>query len=327
MIVNMLNLFVLFSFCLISINGHGYLFEPVARSSAWLVDPSFKKCCTYSGHMEMFCGGVGHQWNTNGGKCGICGEPYDRAVKLFEKGGAMYTGKIVQTYIQGQQIDVKVKLSANHHGYFEFRLCNVDDNSNSDATQECLDHHLLTIANTDSTKYRDIAKHGSEMITVRIQLPLDIACQHCVFQWKYTTGNNWGRDPTTNKSGPGLGRENETFMGCSDITILANSPTTTLPPIIISPTTTMTTTSSSTSKYRSVLSPKHWSILSTTTTTTTTMTMATTNLSSWSSLLIAYQRGDDVMYNGIKYRCVTSHRSYAGAEPSPLTWALWRKIE
>jgi hypothetical protein len=62
----MFNLFVFFSFYLISINGHGYLFEPIARSSAWLVDPSFKTCCTYSGHMEMFCGGVGHQWNTNG---------------------------------------------------------------------------------------------------------------------------------------------------------------------------------------------------------------------------------------------------------------------
>jgi hypothetical protein len=62
----MLNLFILFSFYLISINGHGYLFEPIARSSAWLVDPSFKECCSYSGHMEMFCGGVGHQWNTNG---------------------------------------------------------------------------------------------------------------------------------------------------------------------------------------------------------------------------------------------------------------------
>lgn len=42
------------------------------------------------------------------GKCGICGEPYDKPVKLFEKGGAMYTGKIVKTYTQGQQIDVKV---------------------------------------------------------------------------------------------------------------------------------------------------------------------------------------------------------------------------
>ncbi len=65
----MLNLFILFSFYLISINAHGYLFEPIARSSAWLIDPSFKECCTYSGHMEMFCGGVGHQWNTNGLAC------------------------------------------------------------------------------------------------------------------------------------------------------------------------------------------------------------------------------------------------------------------
>lgn len=62
----MLSLFVFLSFYLILINGHGYLFEPIARSSAWLIDPAFKDCCTYPGHMEMFCGGVGHQWNSNG---------------------------------------------------------------------------------------------------------------------------------------------------------------------------------------------------------------------------------------------------------------------
>ncbi len=45
------------------------------------------------------------------GKCGICGEPYDRPNKLFEKGGSMYTGKIVKTYTQGQQIDVTVVVS------------------------------------------------------------------------------------------------------------------------------------------------------------------------------------------------------------------------
>jgi hypothetical protein len=109
----------------------------------------------------------------------------------------------------------------------------LDLNPNSDATQECLDHNLLTIIDTNSTKYRDITKHGSEMITIRVQLSPDIACQHCVFQWKYTTGNNWGKDPLTNKSGPGLGLENETFMGCSDITILPKVPITTRPPFII----------------------------------------------------------------------------------------------
>ena len=58
--------FVLLCSQLPSIDGHGYLFDPVARSSAWLVDESFKQCCTYEGHMEMYCGGVGHQWNSNG---------------------------------------------------------------------------------------------------------------------------------------------------------------------------------------------------------------------------------------------------------------------
>ncbi len=45
------------------------------------------------------------------GKCSICGEPYDKQVKLFEKGGAMYKGTIVKTYTQGQEIDVKVMVS------------------------------------------------------------------------------------------------------------------------------------------------------------------------------------------------------------------------
>lgn len=80
--------------------------------------------------------------------------------------------------------------------------------------------------------------------------------------------------------------------------------------------------------------PKHWSLiltmimpmLSTITTTPMTTTTTTIRLPVWSSLLIAYQRGDEVMYAGRKYRCVNSHRSYAGAEPGPLTWALWQKV-
>lgn len=80
--------------------------------------------------------------------------------------------------------------------------------------------------------------------------------------------------------------------------------------------------------------PKNWlllftiirPLLSSTTAPTTFATTTTVRLPVWSSLLIAYQRDDEVMYNGRKYRCVTSHRSYAGAEPGPLTWALWQKI-
>ena len=109
----------------------------------------------------------------------------------------------------------------------------MDPTPHLDATDECLDRHLLTIVSVNSTKFPDVAKFGSEMIIVPLQLPADLFCQHCVFQWKYTTGNNWGRDPLTNKSGPGLGRENETFMGCADITILNNRPITTNPPRVV----------------------------------------------------------------------------------------------
>jgi hypothetical protein len=119
-------------------------------------------------------------------------------------------------------------------GYFEFRLCNLDNNPNSDATQECLDGNLLKIAGTDSTKFRDVGQYGSQQINIRVQLPSNVACRHCVFQWKYTTGNNWGTDPTTGHSGTGMGIENETFMGCSDISIVSDgSPVITIPPIIV----------------------------------------------------------------------------------------------
>ena len=46
-----------------------------------------------------------------GGKCAVCGEPFDKPVKLFEKGGSMYKGTVLKTYNQGEQIEVKVMVS------------------------------------------------------------------------------------------------------------------------------------------------------------------------------------------------------------------------
>jgi hypothetical protein len=40
------------------------------------------------------------------GKCGVCGDEA-RATKLFESPGPYATGKIVKTYIQGQEIEIK----------------------------------------------------------------------------------------------------------------------------------------------------------------------------------------------------------------------------
>jgi len=43
--------------------------------------------------------------------------------------------------------------------------------------------------------------------------------------------------------------------------------------------------------------------------------------------LFDYQIGDEVMYDGIKYRCIAPHRSYQGAEPGILTWAWWKRVD
>lgn len=61
-----LSLLFVFTSFFVSINGHGYLIDPPARSSAWLVDQSFRQCCTYHNHMEMFCGGTQQQWAVHG---------------------------------------------------------------------------------------------------------------------------------------------------------------------------------------------------------------------------------------------------------------------
>ena len=164
----------------------------------------------------------------------------------------MYLGKIVKTYTQGQQVEVKVvvrrtsedrtftnesffsQLTANHRGYFEFRLCNLDSTPNGDATQECLDRRVLKIAGSESTRFGDVGVYGSTTISARVQLPADVNCRHCVFQWKYTAANNWGTDPVTGQSGLGMGVENETFMGCADISIVSNgTPVNTPPPVVI----------------------------------------------------------------------------------------------
>lgn len=58
--------FILFMLHITLIHGHGYLADPLARSSAWLFDQSFADCCTYHDHLQMSCGGMHRQWSVNG---------------------------------------------------------------------------------------------------------------------------------------------------------------------------------------------------------------------------------------------------------------------
>lgn len=78
-----------------------------------------------------------HQHNQQGGKCGICGDAWDEDPRPHEAGGKYATGTIVEHYNVGEIITAIVELTANHKGYFEFRIC-PNNNPSVEASQTCL---------------------------------------------------------------------------------------------------------------------------------------------------------------------------------------------
>jgi len=195
--------------------GHGMLLHPPARGTAWRF--GFNTPKDYSDNAKN-CGGFGTQWNSkNKGKCGICGDRWD-GVRENETPGKYATGTIVANYTEGQVIDVQVRITANHKGWVEFRLCE-NNNPKKDKTQECFDKHLLTFV--DSGKTRKAMGEGLKVFFYRLQLPQGVTCTQCILQWYYNAGNSWGIDPVTKKGCVGCGPQ-ETFWGCSDIAISSN---------------------------------------------------------------------------------------------------------
>jgi hypothetical protein len=119
-------------------------------------------------------------------------------------------------------------------GTFEFRVCSIDDDPAKDATQNCLDLNVLKLED-GITQYK--IERSFTTIHLNITLPSELVCKHCVFQWKYKTGNSWGS--SNGKSCLGCGRVNEEFYGCADIAILSEDEA------LAIPTTTTTTASPS----------------------------------------------------------------------------------
>jgi hypothetical protein len=116
--------------------SHGRLMEPPSRTSAWRL--GFPTPTYYNDH-ETNCGGFGRQWRKNGGRCGVCGDAWDEPVpRAGEAGGRLARGVIVRRYTTGQAITVAADITANHKGYFEFRLCPTAHES-----EGCLARHLL----------------------------------------------------------------------------------------------------------------------------------------------------------------------------------------
>ncbi|XP_012938843.1 proline-rich extensin-like protein EPR1 [Aplysia californica] len=111
-------------------------------------------------------------------------------------------------------VTMKVMITANHLGWFEFRLC-PHNSPSTPVTQDCLDRHLLQLADGSGTRF-DLGTKISA-VPVEVKLPAGVTCSQCVLQWKWHVGNSYGQDGQGNGC-KGCGPQEE-FYGCSDISI------------------------------------------------------------------------------------------------------------
>jgi len=184
--------------------GHGIMRVPPGRSTIWRENPRAK--INYDDN-ALRCGG-------RRDKCGVCGDHPDGP--LDNELGGKYTNPllIARTYDEGQVINVQIVVTANHMGFFEFTLCNVDNMER--VTEECLQKTVLKM--TNGKKHWQLAAGVTGYIPIDLQLPEGVSCNRCVLRWKWKTGNSWGTDPVTHQSGMGFGNQ-EMFNSCADISI------------------------------------------------------------------------------------------------------------
>ncbi|XP_014780426.1 uncharacterized protein LOC106876405 [Octopus bimaculoides] len=192
---------------------HGRLMDPPARNSMWRF--GFPNPVNYNDN-ELYCGGKMVQWMHNKGKCGVCGDPW-HGVRHHETGGKYANGIISRSYTEGDNIKVAVHLTANHLGWFEFRICPTN-NPETEVTQACLDQHLLYSSDGLNSRFRVTKGKNNVFFNFTIKLPFGLVCEQCVFQWKYRTGNTWDKDDKSGIFCLGCGPQEE-FYNCADITI------------------------------------------------------------------------------------------------------------
>ena len=73
---------------------HARLMEPPSRASMWRVGFPTPKDIDDN---QNYCGGFGVQFGQNGGKCGICGDPWHEFPREHEAPDGIYaTGKLIK---------------------------------------------------------------------------------------------------------------------------------------------------------------------------------------------------------------------------------------
>ncbi|KAK3877591.1 hypothetical protein Pcinc_017706 [Petrolisthes cinctipes] len=196
------------------VSSHGYLSSPASRNSAWRF--GFGTQTNYNDN-ELYCGGREVMHSQNQGRCGVCGDNWRLSEpRPHERGGVYGKGVITAQYRSGQVIPITIRISANHGGWFEFRLCN-NNNPRARDSQQCLNKQLLTFADGSRGTRYNLSRSLRGDVTVHVQLPPRLSCTNCVLQWTWVVGNTWGIC-SDGRGKVGCGPQ-ETFVNCADIQI------------------------------------------------------------------------------------------------------------
>ncbi|KAL5010516.1 hypothetical protein ScPMuIL_012821 [Solemya velum] len=200
--------------------GHGRLVEPPARGTMFRY--GFSTPANY-GDNQLFCGGFQNQWKKNNGACGVCGDPvqgpYDN-----EAGGKYATDTIARCYPSGTtSIEIKSEVTANHLGFFEYRLCE----HNNTKTRFCRIVWMRTFSRKPS---QDKLSGDITQVTALLTSPsitVDNAVTQITTSPTFTSNtvdsavghaaNSWGC--VGGDCCKGCGPQEE-FYGCADIAIL-----------------------------------------------------------------------------------------------------------
>lgn len=120
------------------------------------------------------------------GLCGLCGDPYDQRPRPHEAGGKYAKGIVTETFLQGQIINVKIEVTANHGGVFAFRLCPLLWYM-GEANEPCFERNQLRLVD-GSSKFIIPPPAVARVYSIPLVLPQGVICTRCVIQWTWTTG-------------------------------------------------------------------------------------------------------------------------------------------
>jgi len=200
---------IVFLACLAFVEPHGFVFNPMARTSV-------HRLPNWGGAQQPFwwddtgvwCGNANQDQNFS--TCGRCGDAPGNT--HANRGGRYDKGIITGTYTAGAQIDVTVRMTANHRGNFIFELCNLNDGESNTCFQRLnmvsgsqpIRNGNMMCLNTDQQNIDMIA---------RLQLPAGFRCTRCTLRWTYRTSYPPAPDACFQPN------NTQTFRNCVDIRI------------------------------------------------------------------------------------------------------------